>query len=167
MPSKYKVVINRDFPRERYLNMMDSAGHGGRVYHSRLHPDFGAPVARERNGATSLTVMTEANSIFALRHGAARLLAVQIGTSFEPGIVKMNQMEVHERGYRLTANRVQRILRASSIRGSAGNGTVIDKPMVFAAASAEGNHSYAISPCRGAIDGNRAWLAAADQLFGA
>lgn len=103
LPSKYRIVINRDFQRERYLSAMDSAGHGGRINHSRLHPDFGAPVARERDGATSLTVMTEANSIFALRHGAARLLAVQIGTSFEPGIVRMNQLEVQERGYRLTA----------------------------------------------------------------
>ncbi len=103
LPDRYHVFINRDFPRERYLGGMEAAGHGGRIYHSRLHPDFGAPVARKRDGNTSVTVMTETNSFFALRHGAARLLAVQIGTSFEPGFVKLKRMEQLEHGYRLTA----------------------------------------------------------------
>ncbi|WP_246431718.1 hypothetical protein [Paenibacillus endophyticus] len=101
--TNYRVVVNRDFERERYLGEMEGAGHHGIIYHSRLHPDFGAPVARERDGQTSLTVMTESSSMFALRHGQARLLAVQIGTSFEPGFVKMNDLEVLEHGYRLTA----------------------------------------------------------------
>lgn len=103
LPSSYRVVINGNFPREKYLNAMDAAGHNGKIYHSRLHPDFGAPIARERKGATSLTVITEASSIAALRHGDARLLAVQIGTSFEPGHVKMNQLQMEEHGYRLVA----------------------------------------------------------------
>lgn len=103
LPDRYRVLINRDFPRESFLDGMEAAGHGGRIYHSRLHPDFGAPVARQRDGATSVTVMTETNSFFALRHGAARLLGVQIGTSFEPGFVKLKHMEQLEQGYRLTA----------------------------------------------------------------
>lgn len=103
LPNRYRVLINRDFPRERFLGGMETAGHGGRIYHSRLHPDFGAPVARQRDGATSVTVMTETNSFFALRHGAARLLGVQIGTSFEPGFVRLKHMEQLEHGYRLSA----------------------------------------------------------------
>ncbi|MCM3703239.1 hypothetical protein [Paenibacillus macerans] len=50
LPDRYKVVINGSFPRERYLQAMEAAGHGGRIYHSRLHPDFGAPVARPPAG---------------------------------------------------------------------------------------------------------------------
>ncbi|MDQ8733540.1 hypothetical protein [Paenibacillus sp. LHD-38] len=103
LPTIYRMVLNRNFPRKRFLSEMDAAGHGGKIYHSRLHPDFGAPVARERDGKTSLTVMAEASSMFALRHGDAKLLAVQIGTSFEPGFVKMNELEVLEKGYKLTA----------------------------------------------------------------
>lgn len=103
LPDPYRVVINNGFPRERYLSGMEAAGHGGRIYHSRLHPDFGAPVARHRNGATSATVITETNSFFALRHGKVRLHAVQIATSFEPGFVKLKRLEELEHGYRLTA----------------------------------------------------------------
>ncbi|GIQ62513.1 hypothetical protein PACILC2_10810 [Paenibacillus cisolokensis] len=101
LPDNYRVVINGTFPRERYLAEMASAGHGGHIHHSRLHPEFGAPIARERYGRTSVTVMTETNSFFALRHGAARLLAVQIASSFEPGYVRMNGLEPLEDGYRL------------------------------------------------------------------
>lgn len=104
LPDNYRVVINRDFPRKQYLSGMDAAGHGGRIFHSRLHPDFGAPVARQREGGTSVTVMTETHSFFALRHGAARLLAVQIATSFEPGFVKMEHMDIREGGYLLSAS---------------------------------------------------------------
>lgn len=103
LPDLYRVVINDGYPRERYLSGIEAAGHGGRIYHSRLHLDFGAPVARHRSGATSATVITETNSFFALRHGAARLLAVQIATSFEPGFVKLKRLEELESGYRLTA----------------------------------------------------------------
>jgi hypothetical protein len=101
LPEKYRVIINGGFPRERYLSEMAGAGHGGRIYHSRLHPEFGAPVARERDGATSTTVMAETNAFFALRHGQAKLLAVGIGSSFEPGYVTMNGLEELEDGYRL------------------------------------------------------------------
>lgn len=103
LPEQYRVVINNSFPQERYLSAMEAAGHGGRIHHSRLHTDFGAPVARHRSGSTSATVITETNSFFALRHGAVRLLAVQIATSFEPGFVKLKKLEELQPGYRLTA----------------------------------------------------------------
>ncbi|WP_338552392.1 hypothetical protein [Paenibacillus sp. KS-LC4] len=102
LPDHYRVVINGKFNRPYYLNQMASAGHDGKIYHSRLHPEFGAPVARQREGQTSVTVMTETNSFFALRHGAARLLGVQVSSSFEPGFIKMNDMEQLESGFILT-----------------------------------------------------------------
>lgn len=103
LPERFKIIINRDFPREHYLRAMGNAGHNGKIYHSRLHTEFGAPVARLRDGMTSMTVMAETNSFFALRHGKVRLLAVQIGTAFEPGFVKMGRMEQLDNGYRLDA----------------------------------------------------------------
>jgi hypothetical protein len=102
LPDNYKVVINGQFDRKHYLGQMESAGHGGRIYHSRLHPEFGAPVARQRDGQTSLTVMVETNSIFALRHGKAGLLGVQVSSTFEPGFIKMNELEQLENGYLLS-----------------------------------------------------------------
>ncbi len=93
LPEDYRVVLNRSFPREHYLSGMEAAGHHGRIYHSKLHPDFGAPIARHRHGKTSATVMAEANSFFALRHGNVRLLAVQLASAFAPGYVKLEQME--------------------------------------------------------------------------
>ncbi|HZG83631.1 hypothetical protein [Paenibacillus sp.] len=104
LPDQYRVVLNEGFDRETYLAGMEAAGHGGRIYHSRLHPDFGAPVARHRSGVTSATVITESPSLFALRHGAARLLAVQVASAFEPGFVKMQRLErIEGGGYRLSA----------------------------------------------------------------
>ncbi|WP_342774076.1 hypothetical protein [Paenibacillus oralis] len=107
LPDRYKMIINGSFPRERYLQAMEAAGHGGRIYHSRLHPDFGAPVARQREGKTSVTVMAEANSFFALWHGEVRLLGVQIGTSFGPGFVKFQTLERRGQGYRLRAEELK------------------------------------------------------------
>ncbi|MHA7964660.1 hypothetical protein ACX93W_10990 [Paenibacillus sp. CAU 1782] len=104
LPEVYRVVLNKDFDREHYLSGMEKAGHGGVIYHSRLHPEFGAPVARIRDGATSATVMTEGTSFFALRHGAARLLAVQAASSFGPGFVKMGTLEEGGSGYTLRAS---------------------------------------------------------------
>ncbi|WP_019637668.1 hypothetical protein [Paenibacillus fonticola] len=104
LPEQYRVVLNRYFPREQYLMNMEAAGHFGRIYHSRLHLDFGAPVARQRSGDTSMTVMTETSSFLSLRHGAVRLLAVQLASSFEPGYVKMNRLEELPRGYRLSGD---------------------------------------------------------------
>lgn len=102
LPDPYKVVINGQFDRKHYLSQMDSAGHGGKIYHSRLHPEFGAPVARQRDGHTSVTVMAETNSFFALRHGKAKLLGVQVSSTFEPGFIKMNGMEQLDNGYLLS-----------------------------------------------------------------
>ncbi|MCM3626840.1 hypothetical protein M3194_05630 [Paenibacillus glycanilyticus] len=102
LPDHYKVVINGEFDRKHYLGQMESAGHGGKIYHSRLHPEFGAPVARQLDGQTSVTVMAETNSFFALRHGKAQLLGVQVSSTFEPGFIKMNEMEQLENGYLLS-----------------------------------------------------------------
>ncbi|MGC5776470.1 hypothetical protein [Paenibacillus pabuli] len=102
LPEQYEVMLNEHFVREGYLQQMDSAGHHGRISHSRMHTDFGAPVARIRTGSTSATVMTEVPSFFALRHGAARLLAVQLASYFNPGYVPMQQMTRLPSGYLLT-----------------------------------------------------------------
>lgn len=104
LPNQYKVVINGRFDRKHYLSQMESAGHGGKIYHSRLHPEFGAPVARQRESRTSATVMAETNSFFALRHGKAKLLGVQVSSSFEPGFVKMNELKQLEDGYLLSGS---------------------------------------------------------------
>ena len=47
LPDQYRVVLNGSFEREKYVSEMAKAGHGGRSTHSRLHPEFGAPVARD------------------------------------------------------------------------------------------------------------------------
>lgn len=102
MPEHYRVVLNGDFPRERYLSGFAGAGHHGVIRYSRMHTDFGAPVARIREGHTSVTVSTEMSSFFSIRHGAARLLGVQFASYFDPGFVKMSRMMTLEQGYRLS-----------------------------------------------------------------
>ncbi|WP_172251503.1 hypothetical protein [Saccharibacillus deserti] len=103
VPTRYEKVLNGEFLRGGYLKDMEGAGHYGRIFHSRLHTDFGAPVARIRDGGTSVTLMTETPSFFALRHGAARLLAVQVSSYFSPGYVPMQEMAPAEGGgYRLS-----------------------------------------------------------------
>ncbi|KLU56866.1 hypothetical protein EL84_09150 [Paenibacillus sp. VT-400] len=102
LPEQYEVMLNEHFVRGEYLEQMDSVGHHGRISHSRMHTDFGAPVARIRDSATSVTVMTEVPSFFALRHGKVRLLAVQLASYFNPGYVPMQQMTRLSEGYRLT-----------------------------------------------------------------
>ncbi|OWA36823.1 hypothetical protein B9G55_01730 [Saccharibacillus sp. O16] len=103
VPTSYERLLNGEFHREYYLSGMEAVGHHGRIFHSRLHTDFGAPVARIRDGRTSVTLMTETPSFFALRHGAARLLAVQVASYFDPGYVPMQQMERESSGvYRLS-----------------------------------------------------------------
>ena len=101
LPTEYRVLINGRFPRERYLAEMAGAGHHGRIEHSRLHPDFGAAVARVRRGRTSVTVSAETPSFFALRHGEARLLGVQVASYFGPGFVPMNRLTPADGGYLL------------------------------------------------------------------
>lgn len=102
LPVKYEKILNGDFLRHSYLGKMGAAGHGGRIYHSRLHTDFGAPVARYRDGGTSVTLITETPSFLAMRHGAVRLLAVQLASYFNPGYVPMQEMIKLPDGYRLT-----------------------------------------------------------------
>lgn len=102
MPEHYRVVLNGEFPRERYLSGFAGAGHHGVIRYSRMHTDFGAPVARIREGRTSVTVSTEMSSFFSLRHGAARLLGVQFASYFDPGFVKMSRLATLEQGYRLS-----------------------------------------------------------------
>lgn len=101
LPTWYDVVLNELFKRGDYLEQIDAVGHHGHIYHSRLHTDFGAPVARFRDGLTSVTVMTEVPPFFALRHGMVRLLAVQLASYFNPGYVPMQQLERIVEGYRL------------------------------------------------------------------
>lgn len=101
LPVKYETVLNGDFLRNNYLQGMEASGHYGRISHSRLHTDFGAPVARYRDGDTSMTLMTETPSFFALRHGSVRLLAVQLASYFNPGYVPMQEMTRLQDGYRL------------------------------------------------------------------
>ncbi|NMO96695.1 hypothetical protein [Paenibacillus lemnae] len=102
MPEHYRVVLNEKFARARYLSGIAGAGHNGVVRYSRLHTDFGAPVARIRDGVTSVTVSTEMSSFFSLRHGSVRLLGVQFASYFDPGFVKMGSLETVDQGYRLT-----------------------------------------------------------------
>ncbi|MCM3135860.1 hypothetical protein M3629_24115 [Paenibacillus polysaccharolyticus] len=102
VPSQYEVMLNEHFGRERYVSQMENVGHYGRISHSRMHTDFGAPVARIRDGETSVTVMTEVAPFFALRHGEVRLLAVQLASYFNPGYVPMQNMTRLPQGYRLT-----------------------------------------------------------------
>lgn len=107
LPTEYRKLLHADFPRQQYLAAMDSAGHGGRIYHSRLHPDFGAAVARVRRGDESVTISAETPSFFALRHGAARLLGVQVATYFAPGFVPMNSLIEADDGYRLAGEQLK------------------------------------------------------------
>lgn len=101
LPQDYRKVLHAGFPRERYLSAMEGAGHYGRIAHSRLHPEFGAAVARIRKQSESVTVSTETASFFALRYGQARLLGVQAAANFAPGFVPMNRLEETEWGFRL------------------------------------------------------------------
>lgn len=102
LPERYETILNGEFLRHGYLAGMEAAGHQGRISHSRLHTDFGAPVARYRDGGTSVTLMTETPSFFAMRHGEVRLLAVQLASYFNPGFVPMQEMSRLPQGYRLT-----------------------------------------------------------------
>lgn len=99
LPDRYEKILNGNFLRGDYLKNMEAAGHFGRILHSRLHTDFGSPVARIRDKEMSVTLMTETSSFFALRHGAVRLLGVQLASSFYPGYVPMQEMIQQGEGY--------------------------------------------------------------------
>ncbi|OMF51265.1 hypothetical protein [Paenibacillus peoriae] len=107
LPVTYNQLLNGDFPRADYLSRMDEAGHHQQIYHSRLHTDFGAPVVRFRQEDTSATLMTEASSFLSLRHGDARLLAVQAASYFSPGFVPMQKLTAHEHGWTLSGTQVK------------------------------------------------------------
>ncbi|MFD2329518.1 hypothetical protein ACFSR7_09725 [Cohnella sp. GCM10020058] len=126
LPAVYRKLLHADFPRRQYLAAMEGAGHNGRIYHSRLHPDFGAAVARVRNGDESVTISAETPSFFALRHGAARLLGVQVATYFAPGFVPMNSLTEAEGGYRLAGEQLKGYygpVAAGSLPATAGEAT--------------------------------------------
>lgn len=101
LPDRYEKILNANFLRGDYLKNMEATGHYGRISHSRLHTDFGSPVVRIRDRETSVTLMTENSSFFALRHGGVRLLAVQLASCFYPGYVPMEEMTQLGEGYRL------------------------------------------------------------------
>lgn len=99
VPSRYEKMLNGEFLRGSYLDSMEGAGHHGRIFHSRLHTDFGAPVVRIREERTSATLMTETPSFFSLRHGTVRLLGLQLASFFNPGYTDAGN---HEAGRRLS-----------------------------------------------------------------
>ncbi|AIQ51831.1 hypothetical protein [Paenibacillus sp. FSL R7-0331] len=101
LPDRYRKVINGAFNRRELLERIGQDGYGGPVRHSKQHTEFGAPVARVRSGSTSVSVMTEASSLFSLRHGKARLLGVQLASSFEPGLITMDSLKETEAGFLL------------------------------------------------------------------
>ncbi|WP_337999875.1 hypothetical protein [Paenibacillus urinalis] len=102
IPDRYEKILNGDFLRRNYLVSMEEAGHYGRIFHSRLHTDFGAPVVRIREERTSATLMTETPSFFSLRHGTVRLLGVQLASFFNPGYIPMQEITKLAGGYRMS-----------------------------------------------------------------
>lgn len=102
VPSRYEKMLNGEFLRGSYLDSMEGAGHHGRIFHSRLHTDFGAPVVRIREERTSATLMTETPSFFSLRHGTVRLLGLQLASFFNPGYTPMQEITKLAGGYRMS-----------------------------------------------------------------
>lgn len=101
IPNHYVKIINQKYPRLEYLGKAAALGHQFKILHSAPHTAFGSPVVRYRQDNLSGTVMTNAPSFFSLRHGKLRLLGTKISTSFSPGIVSFDELEVREGGYRL------------------------------------------------------------------
>jgi hypothetical protein len=103
LPDRYVKVFNEHHPAAQHLKQLDEVGHHMKIQHSSLHLAFGAPVARHRDGDTSVTVMSKAPSFFSLRHGKVRLLGVKLASSFSPGIVYFDEFCSMNGGYRLAA----------------------------------------------------------------
>jgi hypothetical protein len=103
LPDEYAVILNEHHPVERDLERMKQVGHHGQIEHSSMHTSFGAPVARIRKGRTSATVMARNASFFSLHHGEVKLLGVQIGSLFMPGVVEMHSLRRTTDGYELGA----------------------------------------------------------------
>ncbi|MCI3922192.1 hypothetical protein MO973_18345 [Paenibacillus sp. TRM 82003] len=95
LPDRYDVILNGSYPRDAFLAERRLRG-GAAPSHSKLHTEFGAPVARHRNGDTSLTVMTESHSWLSLRYRAIRLLGIRLAASFDPGYVTMQRLALRE-----------------------------------------------------------------------
>jgi hypothetical protein len=103
LPIRYNVILNKKFPRHQLLRQYDGLSEKSAIQHSSLHKEFGAPVARYRDGAVSATLMTETSSFFSLRLGSLKLLGMEIATHFMPGPVPMNSLRLTESGWELTA----------------------------------------------------------------
>jgi len=98
LPDHYDVLLNGTFPRETLLEKLYANGVPTPLSHSKLHTEFGAAVVRHRRGDTSLTIMAESPTMLALRHGEARLLGLQLASSFDPGILRMQWLEARGNG---------------------------------------------------------------------
>lgn len=98
IPKNYVKFINQNHPRQEYLRKAAAVGHHFKILHSAPHTAFGSPVVRYRKDDLSGTVMTNAPSFFSLRHGKLRLLGTKISTSFSPGIVTFDELEVRDEG---------------------------------------------------------------------
>ncbi|MGN7454408.1 hypothetical protein ACTHPH_06305 [Paenibacillus pasadenensis] len=108
LPESYRIVLNRGYAATRAADLDQLArnpqpqpAHGG------LHTEFGSRVARYRHGKTSVTAMTEAPSFFSLRHGAVRLLGVLLASTFDPGSMRMQELEEVGGGCRLSGSTVK------------------------------------------------------------
>ncbi|MBM7571875.1 hypothetical protein [Aquibacillus albus] len=101
LPKNYEVMINENFPVKAYLKKMKEVGHHSKIEHSSMHTAFGSQTVRYRNEQQSITIMTNNSSFFALRHNEAKLLGVQLYSSFSPGIIEFDTVERINSGYRL------------------------------------------------------------------
>ncbi|OXM83613.1 hypothetical protein [Paenibacillus rigui] len=96
LPNCYVKPIHLDYPMQKYVDRLESAGHHGQVRYSRLHLHFGAPLVRIRELDDSMTVMSQAPSFFSLRHGQARLLGIKLASSFAPGTIVFDRLTASE-----------------------------------------------------------------------
>ena len=103
LPDEYTVILNEHHPVERGLERMKQVGHHSQIEHSSMHTSFGSPVVRIRKAMTSATVMTRNPSFFSLHHGDVKLLGVQIGSMFMPGVVEMQTLGKTPEGYEMNA----------------------------------------------------------------
>lgn len=103
LPEHYMKLFNRQYPHADHLARMQEAGHHMQVQHTSLHTAFGAPVVRWRSGISSATLMAHSKTMFALRHGEARVLGIGISSLFMPGPVEMQRLEEAEDGFHMGA----------------------------------------------------------------
>lgn len=101
LPDHYACILNQHHPMNEHLSLIEAVGHHLKIQHSSMHLTFGAPVVRIREMDKSVTIMPQTPSFFSLRHGKARLLGIKLSTSFSPGIVKFDHLNVEDGIYRL------------------------------------------------------------------